>query len=149
MVSTLAAQTANQTTAKVVRLKGSARYSTGGDVWQQLKVGDIVKPGTAIQTAADSRVDIVLGEGSPITTRPTPSDMVSYAPTAEQNMVRIWDNTLLGIDKLTETETGADVVTGVDSSCLMNIQGMLSRRGSKVRAVHIAEILAAQGEGRT
>jgi hypothetical protein len=26
-------------------------------------------------------------------------------------MVRIWDNTLLGIDKLTETETGADVVT--------------------------------------
>ena len=37
--------------------------------------------------------------------------MVSYAPTAEQNMVRIWENTLLGIDKLTATETGADVVT--------------------------------------
>ena len=41
--------------------------------------------------------------------------------------------------------TGADVVTGVDSSCLMNIQGMLSRRGSTVRAVHIADILAAEG----
>ena len=26
-------------------------------------------------------------------------------------MVRIWENTLLGIDKLTETQTGADVVT--------------------------------------
>ena len=42
--------------------------------------------------------------------------------------------------------TGAEVVTGVDSSCLMNIQGMLSRRGSKVRAVHIAEILAVDAK---
>ena len=44
--------------------------------------------------------------------------------------------------------SGADVVTGVDSSCLMNIQGMLSRKGSSVVAMHIADILAAEG-GRT
>ncbi|MFA6232996.1 MAG: (Fe-S)-binding protein [Bacteroidota bacterium] len=37
--------------------------------------------------------------------------------------------------------SGADVVTGVDSSCLMQIEGMLRRRGSSVRAMHIADIL--------
>lgn len=42
--------------------------------------------------------------------------------------------------------TGAEVVTGCDISCLMNIQGRLSRRGEKVRVMHIAEILACQGD---
>lgn len=37
--------------------------------------------------------------------------------------------------------SGADVVTGGDVSCLMHIEGGLSRRGSRVRAVHIAELL--------
>jgi L-lactate dehydrogenase complex protein LldE len=39
--------------------------------------------------------------------------------------------------------TGADVCTAVDSSCLLQIGGGLSRRGAAVRAVHLAEILAA------
>ena len=55
--------------------------------------------------------------------------------------------------------TGADVVTGVDASCLLNIGGGLSRlapraapraghgaSGPAVRAVHLAEILAAEEE---
>ena len=37
--------------------------------------------------------------------------------------------------------TGAEVVTGCDVSCLMNIQGRMSRRGERVRVMHIAEIL--------
>ena len=41
--------------------------------------------------------------------------------------------------------TGAEVVTGCDISCLMNIEGRLSRRKEKVRVVHIAEILAGAG----
>lgn len=40
--------------------------------------------------------------------------------------------------------TGAEVVTGCDISCLMNIQGRLSRRGENVKVMHIAEILAQQ-----
>src|ERR1017187_2575519 len=111
MVSTLAAQPVNQGSAKVVRLKGAARYSTGNNVWQPLKVGDVVKPGTVIQTASKSSVDLVLGDGSVPVARPVPGDMVSYQPSADQNMVRIWENTLLGVDKMTFTETGADVVT--------------------------------------
>ena len=38
--------------------------------------------------------------------------------------------------------TGAEVVTGVDLSCLTNIQGRLSRIKSTVRVAHIAELLA-------
>ena len=37
--------------------------------------------------------------------------------------------------------TGADAVVGCDISCLMNIQGMLSRRNSKIKILHIAELL--------
>jgi hypothetical protein len=111
MVSTLAAQTASQGEAKVVRLKGAARYSTGNNVWAPLKVGAIVRSGTVIQTAAKSSVDLVLGDSSAPVARPVPSDMLSYQPAVEQNMVRLWENTLLGVDKLTVTETGADAVS--------------------------------------
>jgi len=38
--------------------------------------------------------------------------------------------------------TGADAVVGVDISCLMNIQGRLSRMKSPVRVLHIAQLLA-------
>lgn len=38
-------------------------------------------------------------------------------------------------------ESGADVVVGVDVSCLMHIGGGLQRRGSSVTAKHIAEVL--------
>jgi L-lactate dehydrogenase complex protein LldE len=40
--------------------------------------------------------------------------------------------------------TGAQVCTAGDASCLMHIGGGLSRTGSAVRTVHLAEILAAQ-----
>ncbi len=111
MVSTLAAQSATEGAAKVVRLKGAARYSTGNNVWTPLKVGDIIRPGTVIQTADKSHVDIALGEGSAPATPSAPSSMMSYQPAPEQNALRLWENTLLGVDKLTATRTGADVVT--------------------------------------
>jgi len=43
--------------------------------------------------------------------------------------------------------TGAEVCTATDSSCLMHIGGALRRQRSGVRAVHIAEILAAEEAG--
>ncbi len=42
--------------------------------------------------------------------------------------------------------TGADFVTAGDWSCLMNIDGALSRQGAPVRSVHLAEILASTRE---
>ena len=40
-------------------------------------------------------------------------------------------------------QTGAEVVTALDNSCLMQIYGGLHRAGSKVQTLHIAEILAS------
>jgi L-lactate dehydrogenase complex protein LldE len=38
--------------------------------------------------------------------------------------------------------SGASVVTALDSSCLIQIGGRLSRQGASVRALHLAEVLA-------
>jgi L-lactate dehydrogenase complex protein LldE len=38
-------------------------------------------------------------------------------------------------------KTGADTVVTTDAGCLMNIAGCLRRRGSKVRALHLAQVL--------
>jgi L-lactate dehydrogenase complex protein LldE len=44
--------------------------------------------------------------------------------------------------------TGAEVVTALDNSCLMQIYGGLHRAGSHVRTMHLAEILASEGGSR-
>src|SRR5580704_6051610 len=41
-------------------------------------------------------------------------------------------------------QTGANAFVSLDSSCLMQIQGALSRAGSKVRTMHLAEVLASR-----
>jgi L-lactate dehydrogenase complex protein LldE len=53
-------------------------------------------------------------------------------------------STAMLADKLRRVEeTGADVVCACDASCLLQIGGGLERRGSPVRAVHLAEVLAS------
>jgi len=39
-------------------------------------------------------------------------------------------------------DTGAEFIVSNDSSCLMQIQGLLTRRHSKVKTIHLAEVLA-------
>jgi hypothetical protein len=41
-------------------------------------------------------------------------------------------------------DSGAEVCTAADNSCLMHIGGALRRQRAGVRAMHLAEILAAQ-----
>ncbi len=38
-------------------------------------------------------------------------------------------------------ETGAEYIVSGDSSCLMHIQGLLSRQGSPMKTIHLAEVL--------
>lgn len=38
--------------------------------------------------------------------------------------------------------SGADLVVGCDTGCLMNIQGMLNRKGIGIKTMHIAQLLA-------
>ena len=40
------------------------------------------------------------------------------------------------------SETGAEYIVSNDSSCLMHLQGLLTRRGSKLKTIHLAEVLA-------
>ena len=48
--------------------------------------------------------------------------------------------------KLANAEsTGADCLVACDAGCLMQMGGGLSRRGSRVRAVHLAQVLAGEG----
>jgi L-lactate dehydrogenase complex protein LldE len=53
----------------------------------------------------------------------------------------------MGGDKVEAVEaSGAEVLTSADTSCLMHLGGLLSRRGSPVRVMHLAEILATEAE---
>jgi L-lactate dehydrogenase complex protein LldE len=40
-------------------------------------------------------------------------------------------------------QTGADYLVSNDSSCLMHLQGLLSRQNQKLKTIHLAEILAS------
>lgn len=49
----------------------------------------------------------------------------------------------MGADKVAALEqTGASCVVSSDSSCLMHLGGLLRRRGSRLRPLHLAELLA-------
>ncbi len=121
MVTSAAAQTAAPGAAKVVRIKGPARYTTGNNVWLPLKTGALLKPGTLIQTSTErgSFVDLVLGDGEVPIARPTIAQPAmagethsrSYTPNADQNIVRLFENTVLKVDALSSMETGAGTVS--------------------------------------
>lgn len=127
LVVSAEAQTSKSRTGKVVRIKGAARYSTGNNVWQPLKVGTILKSGAIVQTARESYADIVVNEES--TAAPAPEELPTKAPKAsasssaspapaaaaarsvDQDVIRVLEDSVLSFDKLTAVETGADRVT--------------------------------------
>lgn len=105
-------------TAKVTRIKGAARYSTDGTTWKTLKTGQTLAPGTVIQTAANSMVDLVLGPEDTIRLAPQVTENFTVLPPAEvvfqpitgPDTVRLYSDTTLAIDRLTSTATGMDEV---------------------------------------
>jgi len=51
----------------------------------------------------------------------------------------------MGKDRVADhLKHNAEYITGVDMSCLMHMEGILHRQGSKVKVIHIAEILNAE-----
>ncbi len=89
LVITLDAQTAPGK-AEVRAIKGHALYAVNGGPAAELKAGTVLGAGTIIKTAADSTVDLFLGNSA--------------------GVVRIIENSTLGLDKLLITNTGADTV---------------------------------------
>lgn len=90
MVASLEAQTTKEGKAVVRAIRGSAKYSTGSGVWMPLAVGVELRAGTLIETSPGSSVDLNLDVNGP--------------------MVRVTEATVLGLDKMTFTDTGADTV---------------------------------------
>lgn len=120
------AQSSKSRTGKVVRIKGAARYSTGNNVWQPLKVGSILKSGYIVQTAQDSYADVVLNEerSAPAVSltaaaKPSASSSSSASPSpaaagsrsVDQDVVRILQDTVLSFDRLNAVDTGGERVT--------------------------------------
>ena len=113
--------------ATIVRIEGEARYSPDGDMSHAhpLTVGQTLGPGNLIQTAANSKVDIVLGDKITDHLVSVPDqvalsydsnvrDMVSYKAVAEQNVIRMEADTVLAIDKLLISNTGVDAVSDTE-----------------------------------
>lgn len=121
LTATLSAQ-AEEGSIKVVNLKGRARYTMGtSGEWKDIKVGTVLRPGTIIQTASDSYVDVVLNNtkatqglssalSSDVTEVSTSSGTTGKAKVV-QDAVRVFENTVISFDKLSLTKTGADTVT--------------------------------------
>lgn len=125
--SSATADTVKPCLVTVVRIQGQARYSLGDNNWHPLVVGKILRSGAIIQSAVDSSVDIVLSAepvGMPqAATVPTtmilaPDSKVrgfaSYEPAVQQNVIRMWGNTVLAVDKLTQFDTGVQTVSDTE-----------------------------------
>ena len=121
------AQPAKPGYATVVRVRGEASYSLDKGVHKYpLVPGKYLEAGSTLYTGRDGEVDVILAKAieqpqatwapkrvslaadSPV------RGMVSYVPSAEQNMVRLMPGTALAIDKLTTTSSGADTVSDTE-----------------------------------
>jgi hypothetical protein len=114
---------------QVVKVDGSAQYSTDGHTWQTLHEGDVLNSGSVIRTAERSVVDVMLGEpGSAGESFQGPNLMLEPgggaalpgagggasgggAEEQKANIVRIFQSTVLAVDKLTMDRTGVDEVS--------------------------------------
>src|SRR3954454_14769039 len=91
-------------TATVLNLKGKVRFSNDNKTWQTLKKGAVLNPGSLIQTAEGAVVDVLLGEWGV-----RPGSSANSASTAEEpsaSVVRIFEGSVLGIDKLSADQPG-------------------------------------------
>lgn len=112
--------------ATVVRVAGIASYSLGDDNWHPLLAGKYLPVGAILRTGHNGVVDVVLGKAVEMPQAAWQPDrislapdspvrgLISYKPSAEQNVVRLTPDTTLAIDKLTVTDTGADTVSDTE-----------------------------------
>ena len=127
LLATATVSTAAQSgSATVIRVQGIASYSLGNNEWHPLVPGKYLPPGASIKTGYNGTVDIILGKAielpqakwAPERISQAPDSavrgMVTYKPSAEQNMIRLVPKTVLAIDKLTITDTGADTVNDTE-----------------------------------
>jgi hypothetical protein len=111
------AQDALPMKSQVVSLKGKARYSSDRKSWQDLKKGAVLTTGCLIQTADKSVLDIAVGGSA--------------------NTVRIFESTVLGIDKMTSEKTGSQPTLDIQLDLRL---GQISGRITKLSEASKYEI---------
>ena len=67
---------------------------------------------------------------------------MSFRPSSEQNVVRIWANSAMGIDKLTSMQTGADTISETQLDLK---QGRISGNVKKMSAASKYEVKLPNG----
>jgi L-lactate dehydrogenase complex protein LldE len=108
---------------------GSVAYHDGCHCLRELRVRD--EPRRLLQSVAGCR--LVEMEGS--------DACCGFGGTFSVKFGEV--SSAMVADKVASIEaTGASCVVSTDSSCLMQINGALKRRGSSVRALHLAQVLA-------
>src|SRR5207245_11411990 len=83
-------QAAEAGKAVVRSIRGDAQYQEAGGQWLPLKVGQVLKAGSTVRTANDSHADLFMDQNGPV--------------------VRLVENTTLGLDKLNYTASGAATI---------------------------------------
>ncbi len=102
------AQTDPPRTASVLHLQGQARASSDHMTWHKLANGSVIRPGTLIQTAENTTLDMVLAKpitGGGANAKPDQQDA---------GMVRLLGNSVLGIDQLSSEHVGDDLVEDIE-----------------------------------
>ena len=112
--------------ATAIRVRGIVTYSYGDGKWYPLVPGKYLPPGSSIHTGDNGTADIILGKSLELPQAKWVPErigqapdapvrgMITYKPSAEQNMVRLIPDTTLSIDRLTTTDTGADTVSDTE-----------------------------------
>src|ERR1022692_4966773 len=119
---TASAQPGKPGFATVVRVEGIAKYCQDGVHTNPLVPGKFLDKGAVIITGDDGIVDVVLAraidlpqakwvpERISLAVDSPVRGMITYKPSAEQNVLRLMENTTLVIDKLNDPSRYGDVV---------------------------------------
>lgn len=82
-------------------------------------------------------------EGIEFTPLDRPDECCGFGGTFAVNEEAV--SCMMGRDRIADHERGGvEVLTAVDMSCLMHLEGLIRRAGKPIRVMHIAEILAGR-----
>jgi L-lactate dehydrogenase complex protein LldE len=99
----------------------------------------MVAPFDKVKALLGSLADITLLEPS------RPDECCGFGGTFAVNEEAV--SCLMGQDRIADHEkAGAEVIAGVDMSCLMHLDGLLRRQRKPIQVLHVAEVMA-QAEG--
>jgi hypothetical protein len=97
-------------TAKVIRVKGDARFTSDQKTWRVLKSGQVLSAGACVQTAiVDASVEIEIADPSK-----GGSGKSGWKQGAGANSIVLMTNTVLVFTKLSASGTGADHIADTE-----------------------------------